>query len=172
MDKRLEKKEVEASVCHTGEVLETLRRIARAADLHSRHLMRCYGLTAPQVVVLNHVERLGDACTASGLARGASLSQGTITSILTQLEQRGYLRRRRREDDRRRVSVELTAKGRACVGSAPPPLQEHFIAALGQLQDWEQTLLVSSLQRVAGMMEGPTPAGVEVAETAQPALVL
>jgi hypothetical protein len=33
-----------------------------------------------------------------------------------------------------------------------PLLQEHFVAQLHQLHDWEQTQLLSSLQRIGEMM--------------------
>jgi hypothetical protein len=45
------------------------------------------------------------------------------------------------------------------VGS-PPLLQEHFTAAFRQLADWEQTQILSSLQRIVSLMEaGDVEAG-------------
>lgn len=36
---------------------------------------------------------------------------------------------------------------------SPPRLQERFIECFMSLQDWEQTLLLASLQRIAAMMD-------------------
>jgi hypothetical protein len=39
------------------------------------------------------------------------------------------------------------------VRQAPPLLQEHFMKRFAELKEWEQTLILASLQRVAAMME-------------------
>lgn len=36
--------------------------------------------------------------------------------------------------------------------NAPIPLQDHFAEQFDHLQDWEQAMIISSLQRVAQMM--------------------
>ena len=47
---------------------------------------------------------------------------------------------------------ELTEKGREIVRDSPPLLQDRFDNELKKLADWELTLILSSLQRVASMM--------------------
>ena len=37
--------------------------------------------------------------------------------------------------------------------NAPPLLQEHFIERFDKLQDWEKMQLLSSLQRIASLMD-------------------
>ena len=39
------------------------------------------------------------------------------------------------------------------IKDAPRPLQAHFIDRFEKLQDWEQTQLVSTMQRIASMMD-------------------
>jgi DNA-binding MarR family transcriptional regulator len=134
------------------DVLISLRRILRATSIHSRKLGRSVGLTSPQLMVLRTVyER--EAPTASDLARAVSLSQATITTILTHLEKRELLLRQRSEVDRRRVHVTLTDAGREVLEAAPKPLQESFSARFDALPRWEQYQLVSVLERVASMMD-------------------
>jgi len=133
------------------QVLSALRRVIRAVDLHSRQLVQSHGLTGPQALVL---KALGDGILSAGaLAEQVSLSQGTITDILNRLEQRGLVTRVRSESDRRRVMVELSPAGRDCLASSPPLLQDRFASRFEELEDWEQSLLLASLQRIAAMMD-------------------
>ena len=134
-----------------GEILAALRRIIRAVDLHSKYLAQRYGLTGPQLVVLQFLERRGPQTTGQ-LAEGISLGQATLSDILERLEKRKLIERQRSTADKRRVINELTAAGREAIKEAPPLLQERFVKALQGLADWEQTLILSTLQRVAEMM--------------------
>ncbi|WP_036228431.1 MarR family winged helix-turn-helix transcriptional regulator [Marinobacterium jannaschii] len=156
----------ESDIC--DEVLVSLRRIIRAVDLHSRRLVNQYGLTGPQALVLKAI--LGaEGLTAGELARKVSLSQATITDILKRLEQRGLVSRQRSDSDRRKVFVFSTQKAVEIVASAPPLLQDTFVDRLTQLRDWEQTLLLSSLQRVAELMDAETIDAAPLLTTGQPA---
>src|SRR5690606_33271932 len=80
------------------------------------------------------------------------LSQATITTILDRLEKRELIQRTRGSTDKRRVYARLTEAGSALLEKAPTPLQEEFIERFSELNDWEQSLILSSLQRVAAMM--------------------
>ena len=133
-------------------ILIALRRIIRAIDLHSRRLAQRDGLTVPQLVVLQELRQNGEM-PGSRLAKAVSLSQATMTGILSRLEGRGLISRRRSRSDRRRVPVRLTDAGIALVDSAPPLLQESFCAELEKLAEWEQTQILSNLQRLVAMME-------------------
>src|SRR5690554_1401857 len=134
------------------QVLVALRRLIRATDLHSKHLVRTAGLTASQVLLLQAIDDKGTA-TSSQLAKIISLSQATVTTILDHLESRGLISRQRSTHDKRKVFIGLTEQGQQVLADAPAPLQEHFIEQFRQLQTWEQTAIISSLQRVAQMMD-------------------
>lgn len=134
------------------QVLKTLRQIIRAIDLHSKQLERESGLTGPQLLVLQAVHDRGQL-TGGELARAVCLSQATVTSILDRLEARGLLARTRGDSDKRKVWIELSVRGREVLATAPPLLQDSFSEAFNQLRPWEQSLILSSLQRVAEMMQ-------------------
>jgi len=134
------------------QVLAALRRITRAIDLHSRGLLQQVGLTAPQLAALQAIERL-QPITAGALAKSVHLSQATVTGILTRLESRGLVSRLRSENDRRTVVVELTEQGQEILESAPSLLQDRFHRELLMLQEWEQTQMLATLQRIASMMD-------------------
>lgn len=134
------------------EVLVALRRVIRAVDLHSRALVRSHGLTAPQALVLKEIVAAGEL-QVGALAQRVSLSHATITDILNRLERRGLVSRSRSEVDRRRVLVRATAAAEQTLERAPPLLQESFAARFTGLADWEQSMLLASLQRIAALMD-------------------
>ncbi len=139
------------------DVLIALRRVMRAVDLHSRSLVQRCGLTGPQLLVLREIGR--DELSVGALARAASLSQATVTDILHRLEARGLVERRRGDNDKRQVLVRATNAGKRMLQHAPRLLQDSFVVQFTSLAEWEQTQLISSLQRVVAMMEAT---GLEV----------
>lgn len=134
------------------EVLVALRRIIRATDLHSRQLSKIAGLTAPQLLILQLL-RQHTELTVGEVAQRVSLSQATVTTIIDRLEKRGLVKRERGSADKRKVYVYLTPEADAVLLNAPKPLQESFVQQYQDLHDWEQTMILSSLERVAYMMD-------------------
>jgi len=133
------------------EVLVALRQIIRAIDLHSKKLNKDAGLTGPQLILMRSINDLGQV-TIRELAVHTNMSQGTATTILDRLERNGYVQRVRSNSDKRKVHAHLTDEGRKLLAQAPQPLQESFVEQFHQLQDWEQSLLLSSVQRISAMM--------------------
>lgn len=133
------------------EVVATLRQIIRAIDLQSKKLIKKYGLTGPQIIVLKEIRKSPDK-PISEISRQVSLSQATVTSILDRLEQHGFARRQRSDMDKRKVNIYLTEKAENILMSNPSLLQEEFICEFDKLKKWEKNMLLSSLQRLAYMM--------------------
>ena len=133
-------------------VIVALRRIIRAIDLRSRFLVTNYGLTGPQLTVLRELSA-HSGVSVGELTRAIHLSQPTVTGILDRLVKRGLVRRHRSDEDRRRVQVWVTDEAKQLLTDAPPLLQEEFTAQFGKLEDWEQTQILSAIQRVVSMME-------------------
>ncbi|MBE8716981.1 MarR family winged helix-turn-helix transcriptional regulator [Cellvibrio polysaccharolyticus] len=135
----------------TEEVLIALRRVIRATDLHSRQLIKTASVTAPQLLLMQAIHRQENAII-SKLAQEVSLSQATVTTILDRLEKRELVYRQRSEQDKRKVHVHLTAAGQTLLKSAPTALQQEFVNRFNGLPDWEQSMILASLQRIAHMM--------------------
>lgn len=148
----LVEKFVTADSDQIDQVLIAIRRLIRATDLHSKHLNKTSGLTSPQLLVMQAI-RDRDEVTIGEIARSVSLSQATVTTIVSRLEGRGYVLRVRSTVDRRKVFVGLTPQGRELIVAAPTPLQERFVERFARLESWEQSMILSSLQRVAQMMD-------------------
>jgi DNA-binding MarR family transcriptional regulator len=135
-----------------NQVLFALRRIIRSIDIHSRVLGKNYGLTGPQLVVLQEISRHAEI-SPGRLAKAVSLSQATVTGILDRLKQRGLVTQRRSECDRRSVLVRSTRDANHMLAAGPPIMQLSFIEAFNNLENWEQTMILSSLQRLVVLME-------------------
>lgn len=134
------------------EIVRALRRVMRAVDLHSRGLVRSHGLTSTQALLLKELLRMGETSVGE-LARVIALSPATVTDVLNRLEKRGLVARMRSPVDRRQVLVRATQTTAERLSHSPPLLQERFAEKLLELQEWEQTQLLASLQRLAAMMD-------------------
>jgi len=136
----------------SDELLRSIRKIIRAVDLHSKVLLKKYGLTGPQLMILNEIGKSSEL-SVTEIAKHISLSQATVTTILDRLEQQGFIVRKRGQSDKRKVYIEASEKTKDILASKPSLLQSGFIDRFNRLEDWEQTLLLSSLQRTASLMD-------------------
>ncbi len=135
--------------------LIALRRILRATEIFARDLAQTARLTPAQLRVLQIVQGR-DSATPKALAQQMGVSQATVTSLVDKLVARGLVARLPSETDRRQVNVAVTEAGRATLSDAPDALQQRYVRAFERLADWEQAQLVSSLERVAKMLDADT----------------
>jgi len=136
----------------TENVLVSLRKIMQSISIYSKYLVKKVGLTGPQLVILLEVSKY-DEVSVGKIAKAISLSQATVTGILERLEKRALVLRQRDDIDRRRVLVRITEDGLGLLETAPPPMQESFVEQFNALEDWEQAMIFSSLQRLVAMMD-------------------
>ncbi|EKO3780734.1 MarR family transcriptional regulator [Vibrio metschnikovii] len=134
------------------EVLIAIRQIIRSVDLHSKKLNKDSGLTGPQLIIMRSIDELGEV-TIKHLAAHTNMSQATATTILDRLERNKFVIRVRSHADKRKVHAHLTESGKALLATAPLLLQESFIKQFHLLENWEQSLLLSSVQRLSSMMK-------------------
>lgn len=137
---------------NSHEVLIALRRIIRAIDIHSRCLTKRYGLTGPQLLLMNEI-KTAERVSVGALAEKAHLSQATVTNIVDRLENHSLLRRSRDVTDKRRVWVSLTEKGKETLAAGPQLLQEAFLERFNALSKEEQHSILEALRMVARMMD-------------------
>ena len=121
--------------------------------MHSKQLVNKYGLTGPQMIVLKVICQSGEQLVNSTqLAHEVSLRQATITSILDRLVEKGYIRREKSKVDKRKTYIKPADRASAVFEQNPTLLQEDFIKQFDELKDWEQDLMIASLERMADMM--------------------
>ena len=133
------------------DLLISVRKIIQAIDIHSRMLNKRFGLTGPQLIVLQEISNHGQI-SITPLSKATSLSQATVTDITKRLEAKGYIGRKKRDDDRRSVSLFLTETGEETIRNLPPLLQEKFTDRFSKLEAWEQMMILSAFDRVVNMM--------------------
>lgn len=133
------------------EVLVSLRQIIRAMSIHSKSLVKHYGLTSPQLLILQELYHTNQISIGE-IARRISLSHATVTDILDRLETKNLILRVRSNLDRRQVFIKITPKAKDIISKNPSLLQEEFLTEFNKLQKWEQYLILSSVKRIASMM--------------------
>lgn len=133
------------------EMLVSMRKITQAISQHSRDLSKRYGMTGPQLVILNEIANR-QPLSVTELARSISLSQATVTDILNRLHKKGLIERTRDDMDRRRVMIRITKGCSELLSKAPPALQETFVERYAKLPEWEQLMILSSLIRIVDLM--------------------
>ncbi|MDF1735927.1 MAG: MarR family transcriptional regulator [Minwuia sp.] len=141
-----------ASHNRTDDSLIALRRILRATEAFSRELAQSAGVTPAQLRVLQIVEQR-DGVIPKALAQQMRVGQATVTSLVDKLVAQGLVRRQPSEIDRRQTHVMITDRGRDCLRQAPDAQQQRYVRSFQSLSDWEQAQLVSSLERVAEMLD-------------------
>ncbi|HEY2251078.1 MAG TPA: MarR family transcriptional regulator [Planctomycetaceae bacterium] len=133
-----------------------LRRITRAADIHSHLLQREYGVTGPQLSTLRVIHRL-QPVSAGDLARAAHIGYATLTGILDRLEAHGHVTRKRNPADRRTAVLKMTKAGERLLASAPSLLQTRLRDELRVMPEGERQVLLDALLTVGGLMEAEAP---------------
>lgn len=132
--------------------LTAMRKILRATELNAKKLMHETGLTPSQLIFMQILDGHEEK-TAGHVAARMGITQATTTALLQKLETSGMIQRRRGEKDRRQVLLSLTDKGRKVLAIAPDGVHAQFHQQFSALKDWEQIMLVASLERVADMLD-------------------
>lgn len=137
----------------TDDALIALRRILRATEQYERELAQSARLTPAKLRVLQILAAAeGQRATPTALAGRMGVSQATVTALVDQLNKLGLTSRERSVTDRRQLHVILTEAGAQALQDAPDALQQHFVKGFQSMQDWEQSMLVAALERVAAML--------------------
>lgn len=133
-------------------LFKSMRRIARAVEIHSRRLDRELDLTLPQHVVLTCVRDLGEV-TSRAVSAEADVSPATVVGILDKLEAKGLIERYRSTRDRRIVHTRITPKGQETLAGAPAPLGERFETGFLRLDPGTRAETVAAFERIARLAE-------------------
>lgn len=136
----------------TNATLLALRRILRVTELHRREVARSVGLTSVQLHLLKLIKE-SQCATAKMLAEQMRVSQATVTALLDKLESRGMIARKVSASDRRQKLILLTPKGSGALNNVHDPMQRNFGRQFEKLEDWEQSMLLASVERIAGLLD-------------------
>lgn len=125
----------------------------RHVDLRSNYLSNTYGLTGPQSVIcktlLEHKK-----LTVTQLSNEVYLSKGTVVSIIDRLVVKELVTRTKGGTDKRNVFITPTKKLELIYQENPPELvDEIFLNNFNQLKEWEQSLILASVERLVHLMQ-------------------
>jgi DNA-binding MarR family transcriptional regulator len=133
-------------------ILQALRRIIRAVDIHSHKLATQHKITGPQLACLMTVA--GESpLTSSNLAKKVYLSPSTVVGIIDRLEEKQLVARNRSSVDRRQVHISVTDQGKKLIADAPSLLQDTLANALTELPEIEQVSITMALEKLVDLME-------------------
>lgn len=134
-----------------GVILDTLRSIVRELRLASREAEQRVGVHGAQ---LHALRRLADspATSLTELAERTHTDISSVSVVVSRLVEQGLVARKSADDDRRRLSLGLTARGRALLRRAPETGTSRLLRAAASLSDREVHALATGLSKlVAGM---------------------
>ena len=113
--------------------------------------MKNHGLTAPQLIVLQEINK-SSKISPGHLAKIVSLSQATVSGIVKRLEKQGLVVRQQDKTDRRKVIGKATDDARKVLKTDIPIMQNSFTESFNNLYRWEQNMILSSLQHLATLL--------------------
>lgn len=123
--------------------LDSYIKLQRAADSLAvrthRHLLQ-KNISSSQFSVLECLYHLGPLCQRD-IGHKILKSSGNISTVIDNLEMRGYVLRKRSRQDRRYISVTLTPAGRALIKSLFPDHVEAIVTNMKALTAREQQQL-------------------------------
>jgi DNA-binding MarR family transcriptional regulator len=131
--------------------LERLRVLIGALTRSARSVERRTGVTNAQLFILQQLAN-APGLSINDLAARAHTRQNAVSTVVARLARDGLVKRSRSADDGRRVTLALTAAGRALVRRAPAPPTARVIAALDTLPEREIRLLARSLDALIRAM--------------------
>jgi homoprotocatechuate degradation regulator HpaR len=132
-----------------------LVRARECVMAHFRHLLRRYNLTEPQWRVLKTMDEV-KSIELSELARKAALLMPSLSRIVRELEQRGYMTKAVDPTDMRRMLATLTDRGRTLVERASPECEAvnaAIRAAMGNERMMKLQALLAQLEKRIGPLD-------------------
>jgi DNA-binding MarR family transcriptional regulator len=134
--------------------LTAMRKILRTTERNSKALLHATGLTPSQLILMHVLEETGEQ-TAGYVAARMGITQATTTVLIQKLENRGMVGRRKGAADRRQSWLSLTPDGVRLLSINPDGAHSRFHKEFSELLEWEQMMLITSLERVAAMLGDP-----------------
>jgi DNA-binding MarR family transcriptional regulator len=134
------------------DIVQLLRRMVSRIYVDSKRMIKRFGLTGPQVLVLRALLHSGPLSSAA-LAKAIFVTPSNLTGIIDRLELKGLVTRTRQATDRRVQLLDLTETGRQKAESLPDPLEEKLAAGLALLDDEQAVAIRAAIEKVVDFMD-------------------
>lgn len=156
----------ELSIGSAGEFMRTFWQLSHVLERVSRGMESSFGVTTQQRMIIRCVGKY-PGMTASQLAAHFHLDAGTVSAALGRLERKGLLQRRRGHRDRRRVTLGLTAAGRAIDKEVAGTVEHAVETLLGMLEAEDLARTRKVLRTLTELLERETVRDGAMAESNQ-----
>jgi DNA-binding MarR family transcriptional regulator len=110
-------------------VMNSLRALVRALRISTRAVEKEIGISGAQLFVLQQLED-APARSVNELADRTSTHQSSVSTVVSRLVDRGFVKREPSADDARRMEISITERGRQVVAAAPRTAQIRMREAL------------------------------------------
>jgi DNA-binding MarR family transcriptional regulator len=136
---------------------EALQRFVRNFGLHQPDRTPCgQPLPVSEAYAVAELHREGRMRQVE-LARRLRLEKSTVSRLVTNLANRGWVRRHAADDDGRGVHLELTDAGATAAERLATARQARFAALLDRVPGDRRAALVAALQLLAEATDEPNP---------------
>ncbi|MCF8224341.1 MAG: MarR family transcriptional regulator [Bacteroidales bacterium] len=138
----------------TTDILIKIRKIVRSINLESKKIQKEHGVSIPQVLCLNFLQRCPNFQSTQGeIRKFLNLNSSTVSGIIHRLEKKGLLARLPKSGDKRVVNIALTSDGQKMLSTIPALLHERLSERLQELDEKEITMLQNGLDMLVSMLD-------------------
>ena len=134
------------------QIVGSIRRVTRAVYLDSKKMVKQFGLSGPQSLVLKAISARGPVSSAE-LSRILLVTSANMTGHIDRLEKKDLVNRVKKEGDRRVSLIELTVEGVRLSQSIPDPIEEKLILGLKDLRATEIFGIFSAIEQVVNLID-------------------
>ena len=136
-----------------GLILNALRSIVRELRLASREAEQRVGVHGAQLHALRQLA-YSPTTSLTELAERTHTDISSVSVVVSRLVEQGLVARKAADDDRRRLSLGLTARGRAVIRRAPETGTSRLLRAAAHLSDRELHALATGLTKLVDGLDG------------------
>lgn len=135
------------------DILIDLRKILRSINLENKKIEKKYGVSTPQIIVLNYLNEQDDyQSTSTHIKKLLNLNASTVTGIISRLVSKGLIARVPSQKDKRVVNICITMNGMDLLKSLPTVLHEKLAEKLEKLNEDQQIEIKNALELLIKLM--------------------
>ncbi len=148
-------------------IVDSIRAVVRDLRISGRESEQKLGVTGAQLYVLEELSE-SPALSINELAARTFTHQSSASTIVSRLVERRLVTRSADRGDARKLSISLTAAGRAVLRKAPQVAQTSLVAGLRELSRGDLKQLAKSLSVLTEAMGGQSSADATASQTGAP----
>ncbi len=136
------------STLHTQVVKfhEQIVTLVKKYQLRDRNQIICCGVSVSQCYILEALQDGG--LNMNELADKMHLQISTVTRVVEQLVQKGFVARKEDSDDRRKRTIKLTESGKVMYGSVWQNIYQSELIILKQFPEENRQMLIDFLKKL------------------------